>query len=115
MGADLNSFGAPLCETFGRKAVFLTTTPIFALFILGAGFSQSAASLVTCRFFAGVFACEFPPTGYICWLTPGGSTCHKQCVRDDCRLHSWQISRNITRVLLLYSILWCSSCVSHSA
>jgi len=49
-------FGAPLCETFGRKVVFLTTTPLFALFILGSGFSQNAASLIVCRFFAGVFA-----------------------------------------------------------
>lgn len=48
--------GAPLSETFGRKAVFLTTTPIFALFILGAALSQSITSLVVCRFFAGVFA-----------------------------------------------------------
>ncbi|KAJ9616950.1 hypothetical protein H2200_000670 [Cladophialophora chaetospira] len=48
--------GAPLSETFGRRAVFLTTSPIFALFILGSGFSQGAASLIACRFFAGVFA-----------------------------------------------------------
>lgn len=48
--------GAPLSETFGRKAVFLTTTPIFALFILGSGLSQSLTSLTICRFFAGVFA-----------------------------------------------------------
>ncbi len=48
--------GSPLSETFGRKAVFLTTTPLFALFILGAGLSQSVASLIVCRFFAGVFA-----------------------------------------------------------
>lgn len=48
--------GAPLSETFGRKAVFLTTTPIFALFVLGSGLSQSVASLVICRFFAGIFA-----------------------------------------------------------
>ncbi|KAK4942652.1 hypothetical protein LTR10_017600 [Elasticomyces elasticus] len=48
--------GSPLSETFGRKVVFLTTTPLFALFILGAGLSRSAASLIICRFFAGVFA-----------------------------------------------------------
>ena len=48
--------GSPLCETLGRKVVFLTTTPIFALFTLGAGFSQSIAALSTCRFFAGLFA-----------------------------------------------------------
>ena len=48
--------GAPLCETLGRKVVFLTTTPIFALFTLGAGFSTHTASLTICRFFAGLFA-----------------------------------------------------------
>lgn len=48
--------GAPLSETLGRKAVFLTTTPIFGLLILGSGWSQNATSLSICRFFAGVFA-----------------------------------------------------------
>jgi MFS transporter, DHA1 family, multidrug resistance protein len=48
--------GAPLSETFGRKAVFLTTSPLFAIFTLGAGFSQNAAALIVCRFLAGVFA-----------------------------------------------------------
>lgn len=48
--------GSPLSETFGRKVVFLVTTPIFALFILGSGFSHNAMSLNICRFFAGVFA-----------------------------------------------------------
>jgi MFS family permease len=49
-------FGSPLCETLGRKVVFLTATPIFALFTLGAGFSQDIATLNVCRFFAGLFA-----------------------------------------------------------
>ena len=48
--------GAPLCETFGRKVVYLVTSPIFALFTIGAGFSQNIASLTVCRFFAGLFA-----------------------------------------------------------
>ncbi|PYH89988.1 MFS general substrate transporter, partial [Aspergillus ellipticus CBS 707.79] len=48
--------GAPLSEIYGRKAVFLITTPIFVLFLLGAGFSTNIASLTVCRFFAGVFA-----------------------------------------------------------
>ncbi|EGP88872.1 unnamed protein product [Zymoseptoria tritici ST99CH_1A5] len=48
--------GSPLSETAGRKVVILITTPIFALFILGAGFSPNMASLVACRFFAGAFA-----------------------------------------------------------
>lgn len=48
--------GSPLSETAGRKVVIMITTPIFALFILGAGFSQSIASLTVCRFFAGAFA-----------------------------------------------------------
>lgn len=48
--------GAPLSETAGRKVVILTTTPIFALFILGAGLSQNIVALTVCRFFAGVLA-----------------------------------------------------------
>ncbi|KAK6402643.1 hypothetical protein LTR95_019048, partial [Oleoguttula sp. CCFEE 5521] len=48
--------GAPLSEVYGRKAVFLLTTPIFALFVLGAGLSRDVASLCVCRFVAGVFA-----------------------------------------------------------
>ncbi|KAF2233227.1 MFS general substrate transporter [Viridothelium virens] len=46
---------SPLSETFGRKAVYLTTLPPFALFTLGAGFSQDISSLIVCRFFAGTF------------------------------------------------------------
>jgi MFS family permease len=48
--------GSPLSEAFGRKAVYMVTTPIFALFTLGAGLSQSVVSLTTCRFLAGIFA-----------------------------------------------------------
>lgn len=48
--------GSPLSETFGRKAVVVGTTPMFALFTLGAGFSQSLVALCVCRFLAGVFA-----------------------------------------------------------
>ena len=46
---------APLSETLGRRAVYFSCLPVFALFIIGAGFSKSFASLVICRFFAGVF------------------------------------------------------------
>lgn len=47
--------GSPCSETFGRKAVYLVCLPMFALFTLGAGFSQGIAALVICRFFAGLF------------------------------------------------------------
>lgn len=47
---------APCCETFGRKVVFLASSPLFALFTLGAGLAPSIAALVVCRFWAGVFA-----------------------------------------------------------
>lgn len=47
---------SPMSETFGRRAVYLITTPTFALFILGAGFAQNITALTVCRFFAGVFA-----------------------------------------------------------
>ncbi|KAK4905789.1 hypothetical protein LTR49_024964 [Elasticomyces elasticus] len=48
--------GSPVSETLGRKVVLLVTTPCFALFTLVAGFSRGIASLIVCRFFAGVFA-----------------------------------------------------------
>ncbi|KAF2737472.1 MFS general substrate transporter [Polyplosphaeria fusca] len=57
---------APLSETHGRRIVYLTSIPLFMLFILGAGFSQSFASLVICRFFAGLLGA---PT-----LAVGGGT-----------------------------------------
>ncbi len=47
---------SPLSETFGRKFVYLSTVPLFDIFIIGAGFSQNTAALITCRFFAGMFA-----------------------------------------------------------
>ena len=46
---------APLSETLGRRAVYFSCLPIFAFFTIGAGFSKTFASLVICRFFAGVF------------------------------------------------------------
>jgi len=47
--------GSPLSETAGRKIVILVTTPVFALFTMGAGFSN-ITGLIVCRFFAGVAA-----------------------------------------------------------
>ncbi|OJD35820.1 benomyl methotrexate resistance protein [Diplodia corticola] len=46
---------SPCSENFGRRAVYFVCTPIFGLFTLGSGFSQSIASLTVCRFFAGCF------------------------------------------------------------
>ncbi|KAL9097276.1 MAG: hypothetical protein Q9165_000703 [Trypethelium subeluteriae] len=46
---------APTSEAFGRKIIYLVGIPFFALFTLGAGFSQNISSLTVCRFFAGVF------------------------------------------------------------
>lgn len=45
---------APLSEKHGRKIVYLLSSPVFMLFTLGAGFSKSFASLIVCRFFAGL-------------------------------------------------------------
>ncbi|KIW27241.1 uncharacterized protein PV07_06997 [Cladophialophora immunda] len=47
---------SPLSETFGRKAVFVLTLPLFDVFVVGSGLSRSIGSLITCRFFAGLFA-----------------------------------------------------------
>ncbi|KPI40143.1 Polyamine transporter 4 [Cyphellophora attinorum] len=47
---------SPLSETFGRKFVYLLTLPLFDIFVLGFGLSQSIGSLIACRFLAGMFA-----------------------------------------------------------
>jgi len=46
---------APMSETFGRRGTYIPYILLYALFILGSGFSRNIASLVICRFFAGVF------------------------------------------------------------
>ncbi|PCD31785.1 hypothetical protein FGRA07_09784 [Fusarium graminearum] len=48
--------GAPLSETYGRKTVYVATTPIFLAFLLASGFTRDIVSLSICRFFAGMFA-----------------------------------------------------------
>jgi MFS family permease len=47
--------GAPISETRGRRVVFLVCTPIYAVFVIGCGFSNNFASLVILRFLAGMF------------------------------------------------------------
>jgi MFS family permease len=44
---------APISETYGRSVVYKFSSVAFMLFVLGAGFSNSFASLIVCRFFAG--------------------------------------------------------------
>jgi MFS family permease len=56
----------PLSESYGRRNIYVIATPILALFLLGAGFSQSIASLVICRFLAGAIGAP--------GLTSGGAT-----------------------------------------
>lgn len=51
-----STIAAPISETFGRKGVFLVTSPIGLLFAMGSGFSQNYGSLCTLHFFAGVFS-----------------------------------------------------------
>jgi MFS family permease len=45
---------APLSEFYGRRIIYLVSSPVFMLFTLGAGFSMSFPGLVICRFFAGL-------------------------------------------------------------
>ena len=47
---------SPCSETFGRKFVYLLTLPLFDIFMMGSGLSRNIASLIICRFFAGLFA-----------------------------------------------------------
>lgn len=48
--------GAPLSEHYGRKAVFVLTTPVFILFLLCSGFAKNITTLCICRLITGVFA-----------------------------------------------------------
>jgi MFS family permease len=45
---------APTSETYGRHVVYLISTPLGALFTLGAGFSNNIWTLCILRFFAGL-------------------------------------------------------------
>ena len=45
---------APISENFGRNVVYKFQAPIFMLFLIGAGFSKSLASLLICRLLAGM-------------------------------------------------------------
>ncbi|KAK1254144.1 hypothetical protein MKX08_008139 [Trichoderma sp. CBMAI-0020] len=47
--------GAPLSETAGRLVVYRLGLPLATLFLIGAAVSKGIASVVICRFFAGVF------------------------------------------------------------
>jgi MFS family permease len=47
--------GLPFSETVGRRMVYMTSIPMFALFILGSGFAEDVGTLTICRFLAGVF------------------------------------------------------------
>lgn len=49
-------FAAPISEYYGRRIVYLTTLPVFGLFILGSGLAQNLTTLVVCRALAGFFA-----------------------------------------------------------
>lgn len=48
--------GAPLSETYGRKAVFLITTPISMAFMVGAGAANNLRDIIICRFLAATLA-----------------------------------------------------------
>jgi MFS family permease len=45
---------APIPETYGRHVVYLVSTPVGALFTMGAGFSQNIWTLCILRFLAGL-------------------------------------------------------------
>lgn len=45
---------APISETRGRSIIYKVSMPLYMLFILGAGFSNSFAGLLICRTLAGM-------------------------------------------------------------
>ncbi|PWY61961.1 bicyclomycin resistance protein [Aspergillus eucalypticola CBS 122712] len=48
-------FGTSLSKTYSRKAVYLTTTSVLILFMIGGAVSNTISGLTLCRFFAAVF------------------------------------------------------------
>ncbi|GAP87846.1 putative major facilitator superfamily [Rosellinia necatrix] len=49
------AIAAPVSEYYGRRVVYLTTVPVFGLFILGSGLAPNFATLAVTRFLAGFF------------------------------------------------------------
>ena len=47
--------GAPISETFGRKAVYLLSLPISIPFAMATGLSQNIETVLICRFLSGNF------------------------------------------------------------
>ncbi len=47
--------GAPISETFGRKAVYLLSLPISILFTMATGLAQNIQTVLICRFLSGSF------------------------------------------------------------
>lgn len=45
---------APLSEIFGRRIMYWSTIPFLLAFTAGAGAAQNIATLIICRFLAGV-------------------------------------------------------------
>ncbi|KAK5168067.1 uncharacterized protein LTR77_006635 [Saxophila tyrrhenica] len=58
---------APISETYGRTIVYKITAPLFLLFLVGAGFTNSLAGLLICRLLAGT-------AGSPCLAVGAGST-----------------------------------------
>ena len=46
---------APISETKGRAIVYRVSIPLYMLFIIGAGSSETFGGLLVCRFLAGAF------------------------------------------------------------
>ena len=62
-GLYLVGFGAgslvsgPFSEAVGRNPVYLATTIVFILMLLGSALAQNIATQLACRFLAGIFGC----------------------------------------------------------
>ncbi|KAF6232466.1 hypothetical protein HO173_009346 [Letharia columbiana] len=47
--------GAPISETFGRRAIYLISLPVSILFTMATGLAKNFATILVCRFLAGTF------------------------------------------------------------
>ena len=55
--------GAPVSETFGRKAVYLLSLPISILFTTATGLARNIETVLICRFFSGSFGAPAAAVG----------------------------------------------------
>ncbi|EME83025.1 uncharacterized protein MYCFIDRAFT_153709 [Pseudocercospora fijiensis CIRAD86] len=64
LGLVLGFFSTPSAESIGRKSMYIISAPLYAIFILASGLTNSMSGLAICRLLAGFFAAPALQLGY---------------------------------------------------